>query len=111
MDDISQQRLNAEWAALNAFRDLIRIASKGDHTKATYDNALEMGGSLYPGLLGTDVSVLVRERECDTTKEFRQKAELMSIREKETVEPINLVLGEIKEFESLLDIARHDTKD
>lgn len=111
MDETSRQRLNAEWTALNAFRDLVRIASNGDYTKATYDNALEMGGSLYPELLGADVSVLVRERECDTTKEFRQKAELMSIRQKETVKPLNLVLAEVKEFESLLEVARRNTKD
>jgi hypothetical protein len=106
MSDIDNQRLNAEWVTASAVRDMIRIAAKGDHSMATYDNALDMGGALYPELLGPNVSVLVRERESDITKEFRQRAEWMSIRNKEQVEPINLVIAEIKEHESLLEIAK-----
>ncbi|MGL5470738.1 MAG: hypothetical protein ACRDCT_21565 [Shewanella sp.] len=75
MKDID--RLNAEWISLNAFRGLSKIASNGDMEKSTYDNALELGGSLYPELLGDDVSELKRERVSDTTKEYRQRAAYM----------------------------------
>ena len=104
MEDID--RLNAEWVSLNAFRGLSKIASNGDMEKSTYDNALELGGSVYPELLGDDVSKLKRERVSDTTKEYRQKAEYMSIRDKTSIEALSLVKSDIAEYESLLSIAK-----
>ncbi len=53
--------------------------------KSTYDNALQLGGEVYPDLLGDEVSLLKRERESDTTKEYRQKAELCSIRDEKEI--------------------------
>ncbi|MCM2129780.1 hypothetical protein [Larsenimonas rhizosphaerae] len=98
-------RLNAEWISLNAFRGLAKIASGGDMVKSTYDNALQLGGEIYPELLGDEVSLLKRERESDTTKEYRQKAELCSIRDKKHISPFNLVSLDIVVYEGLLSIA------
>jgi hypothetical protein len=106
-----KSRVDAEWIALNAFRGLSKIASKGDLAKSTYDNALDLGGELYPELLGPETSVLRRERESDTAKEFRQRAELLSIREQKQVEPLPLIRIDIEEIKGLLSIAeqnRHD---
>jgi len=103
MEDID--RLNAEWVSLSAFRGLSKIATQGDMVKSNYDNALQLGGAVYPELLGDEVSVLKRERESDTAKEYRQKARLSSIRDKETVEAIDLLKKDISEFEGLLSIA------
>lgn len=103
MEDID--RLNVEWISLNAFRGLSKIASQGNMEKSTYDNALELGGALYPELLGGEVSVLKRERESDTTKEYRQKAQLSSIRDKKKIEALDLVKLGISEYEGLLSIA------
>ena len=47
---------------------------------ATYDSALELGGELYPALLGPDASILRREHESETGKDYRQKARLKSIK-------------------------------
>ncbi|WP_333795832.1 hypothetical protein [Rheinheimera sp.] len=106
MEDID--RLNAEWISLNAFRGLSKIASNGDMEKSTYDNALELGGALYPELLGDDVSELKRERVSDTTKEYRQRAAYMSIRDNSTVHAIDLVKTAIEEDEGLLKIAEKE---
>ena len=76
----STSRIDAEWIALNAFRGLTKIASKGDMAKSTYDNALDFGGELYPELLGPESSVLRRERESDTAKEYRQKASVFALK-------------------------------
>ena len=80
-----EQRLNAEWLALNAFRGLTKLAAKGDLSKGTYDNALELGGELYPELLGPNTSLLRRERESDTVKEYRQLAHLRSLKQGQPV--------------------------
>ena len=103
MEDID--RLNAEWISLHAFRGLTKIASRGDMVKSTYDNALQFGGKVYPELLGDDVSLLKRERESDTTKEYRQKAELSSIRDGKSIQAYDLVISDIRDLESLISVA------
>ncbi len=107
----SESRIDAEWIALNAFRSLAKIASKGDIAKSTYNNALDLGGELYPELLGPDTSVLRRERESDTAKEFRQRAELLSIRENGQILPLSLIRADIEDINELLDIAKRNKND
>lgn len=102
----TEDRINQEWVVLNAIRGMVKIASKGSMTKSTYDNSLDLGGALYPELLGPETSVLKRERESDTTKEYRQKAELQSIKNSHDVSALELVLADIEEYESLISIAK-----
>lgn len=101
-------RINAEWITLNAVRGMTKLATKGDIGKATYDNALELGGELYPELLGPETSILRRERESDATKEFRQRARLRSIKENTTIDPLSLVREVIAEEKSLLEIEKQN---
>ena len=106
-----EDRINQEWIALNAIRGMVKIASKGSMTKSTYDNSLDLGGVLYPELLGPEKSVLKRERESDTTKEYRQKAELQSIKNSSDVTALELVLADIEEYESLISLAKGNKGD
>lgn len=85
-----EPRLDSEWVALNAFRELLKIATKGDGAKSTYDQALEFGGEFYPELLGRQSSLLRRERESDTTALYRQRAGLISQKIRATVTPLQL---------------------
>jgi hypothetical protein len=103
-------RLDAEWAVVSAVRQLIKIASKGDASKSSYDRALELGGSLYPELLGPETSLLRRERESDTAKEYRQRARLLSIKEHGPVSPLHLIRNDIEEMNTLLAIEKHSEK-
>lgn len=98
-------RLEAEWVGLTAFRGLLKVASRSDMLKSTYDNALDFGAALYPELLGPEHSMLWRERESDTTREYRQRAQLLSVRESRKVDPLALVQSEIHEIKGLLRIA------
>ena len=104
-------RVDAEWVALSAFRGLLKIASKGDPAKSTYDNALDLGGEVYPELLGPEKSVLRRERESDTTREYRQKAQLLSIKNNEQIAPLNLIREDVEEMKELLAIAERTEHD
>ncbi len=106
-----EDRINQEWIALNAIRGMIKIASKGSMTKSTYDNSLDLGGALYPELLGPEKSILKRERESDTTKEYRQKADLQSIKKQIEVSALQLVLADIEEYDSLIAIAQLNKND
>lgn len=99
-------RLDAEWLTLNAVRGLTKLAAKGDMSKTTYDNALELGGELYPELLGSNSSLLRRERESDTVKEYRQLARLRSLQQARPVEPLELVQAEIADRRELLSLAK-----
>ncbi|MGR3772816.1 MULTISPECIES: hypothetical protein [Edwardsiella] len=111
MMNTGDDRINQEWIALNAIRGMVKIASKGSMSKSTYDNALDLGGVLYPELLGPDNSLLRRERESDTTKEYRQKAELRSIKNEFPITALELVLTDIEDYESLISIARKNRGD
>ncbi|MGZ4957226.1 MAG: hypothetical protein ACXWAT_13130 [Methylobacter sp.] len=102
-------RIDSEWVALNAVRELLKMATKGDMRKSTYANAMEFGGDIYPDLMGLDVSVLRREQESDTVKEYRQRARLKSLKTAEKVEPLILISSEISEIEDLLEIAKQES--
>lgn len=104
-------RLDSEWVTLNAIRGLAKIATKGDAAKATYDNALELGGELYPALLGRDASILRRERESDIAKEYRQRATLKSIKNGTPISAAVLVRQDIDDLKDLLEVAKREKRE
>ena len=104
-DNVSE-RLDPEWVTLNAVRDLMRLAVRGDNSKSTYDNALALGAVICPEILGPDVSVLRQDRESDLTKEYRQRATYRTIRDGNEITALSLVKNDIDEFESLLSAAK-----
>lgn len=101
-----ESRIDSEWVALNAFRELLKLSTKGDLAKATYDDALDFGGALYPALLGRESSLLRRVRESDTTKEYRQRSRLRSEKTGAPIAPIELLQPDIQELEDLLAVAK-----
>lgn len=106
-----ESRIDSEWVALNAFRELLKIATKGDAAKSTYNEALEFGGTLYPELLGRESSVLRRVRESDTTTLYRQRATLQSQKTGVAITPLELLLRDIQELEDLLTVAAQQGRD
>ena len=104
----NESRIDSEWVALNAFREMLKISTKGDLSKATYNDALEFGGALYPALLGKEFSLLRRVRESDTTKEYRQRARLKSQQRGEEVTALELLSLEVEELDGLLKIAKQN---
>ena len=107
----NKSRLDSEWVTLNAIRDLAKIATKGDGAKATYDNALELGGELYPALLGRDTSILRRERESDIAKEYRQRSILKSIKDGTPISAVDLVRHDVNDLKELLEIAKQEKRE
>ena len=103
--DNSHARLDPEWLTLNAVRDLIKLALKGDKFSATYSKALDLGAAICPEILGEDVSILHQHREKDLTQEYRQKAKVLSAKEGKTVTALSLVQKDIGEQEELLEFA------
>ncbi|WP_226093270.1 hypothetical protein LF929_007270 [Dickeya oryzae] len=106
-----EDRMNQEWITLNAIRGTVKIASKGDMSKSTYDNAFGLGAVLYPELLGPENSILRRERESDTTREYRQKADLMSLKNGTHITALELVIKDMEEIDSLILIAKKNNDD
>lgn len=104
----TSSRIDAEWVALNAFRGLTKIASRSDMLKSTYEKALDLGGVLYPELLGPDVSLLRKERESDLVKEYRQRATLSSIKQSKAINALDLIRAEIGELKGLISLADLD---
>jgi hypothetical protein len=105
-EDNYYPRLDPEWLTLNAVRDLIRLAVRGDFTKATYSKAMDLGAAICPEILGEDVSILHQERESELTKEYRQRAACRSMKENKKITALSLVNSDIDEYESLLEVAK-----
>ncbi|QDU54271.1 hypothetical protein [Aeoliella mucimassa] len=95
---------------MNAVRELIRLATEGDGRKSTYDQALELGALICPEILGPDVSLIRRNRESDTAREYRQRAEAKTLKEGKQVEALELLDVEIAELESLFNTAKNQQK-
>jgi len=105
--DPERERLDAEWVTLNAVRELMRMATHGDSSQSTYDQALELGARICPQVLGDDVSLLKRDRESPTVREFRQRAEAKSRKTGEPVSAASLLESEVAEYRDLLSTARN----
>jgi len=99
-------RVDAEWIALSAFRELLKISTKGSMSKSTYAEAFEFGAALYPALLGAESSILRQANESITAREYRQRARLKSQAAGTTIHPLGLLDQDISELEQLLDIAK-----
>ncbi len=106
----SENRLNSEWVTVNAVRELLKMATKGDMRMSTYDAAMEFGGEIYPELLGLEVSLLRRRRENETVKEYKQKSRLKTIKSNTQITPLSLIREDINELEDLLQIAKQEKK-
>lgn len=99
-------RVDAEWIALSAFRELLKISTKGSMSKSTYAEAFEFGAALYPALLGAESSILRQANESSTAREYRQRARLKSQAAGIPIHPLGLLDQDISELEQLLDIAK-----
>lgn len=110
MSDQNTLRVDAEWLAVSAFRDLLRLGARGDYKKSTYNNALDFGGDLYPELLGPDTSLLRRQRESDTAGEFRQKAKGLSAKQGVNVSALDLIRAEIEIYKDLVNAEADKSK-
>lgn len=104
----NESRIDSEWLTINAVREILKIATHGDMAKSTYDSAMEFGANIYPEMLGPDVSLLRRERESETAREYRQRATLLSIQESREVSPAELITTEISVIEGLLKVAKSE---
>ena len=106
MLNLNEEKLNSEWVTLNAVKGLIKLATNGDKSKSSYKKALEFGHVICPDILGEE-SILSKSYKSDLTKEYIQRAKYKSIREGKAIKAIFLISKDIKELESLLNIAEN----
>jgi hypothetical protein len=96
------QRFEAEWATLNAIREMLGIALKGS-TQPTYSQSLAFGKAIAPGIYDSEASIIGKGNESQLTREYRQAAEAQSRIDKRTVTPLELVDRDINRYSNLLD--------
>jgi hypothetical protein len=77
-ESVVQNRIDIEFAAISAFRDILKLSNAGDHRSSTYKQAQTFGAQVIPELLGKEKSLLWRANESDVLREFRQAAALDS---------------------------------
>lgn len=95
-------RLDAEWVTVSAMREAASIAQKGKRA-TTYNEAFWLSQELYPSLFNPEDSLLLRQSESDTTREFRQMAEAQSRSKGIDVDPLQLVIDEIEKYGELVN--------
>src|SRR5579862_3330753 len=99
IDDLD--RLNVEWLAVSALRDLLGIAVKGDRA-VTYAQVIELASQLSPTLFGAS-SILASRYVDIKVREYTEKAEALSQRDAKNISPLELIDLDIKEYESLIE--------
>lgn len=109
MDEANRARLNAEWLATNAFREVMHLATEGDSRKSTYDQALAFGATMVPSLLGQD-SLIKRAHESEIAREYRQLAEATSAKEGKEVSALSLLQEQIDKYDSAIKTGRNQQK-
>lgn len=100
--DVSLSRLNTEWSVLIALREVVGIALKGE-VQPTYSQVLALAQKLFPQLFNPKESLLIRQRESDITREYRQQAEAEAELQKKPITPLELVEADIQKFENLVN--------
>lgn len=97
-----ESRLEAEWTALSALREMLSIAQKGAFTP-TYEQSLAFGRELSPPLFGQNSSLITKGQESPDVREYRQRAEAESQIKREDVSPVEIIDRDIEEFTKLAD--------
>jgi hypothetical protein len=98
---VYQQRLDAEWLALNAVREMLGIANRGG-ADSTYLDALAIGRKAAPQLFDPQYSLIAAGQEPPLVREYRERAKAKSIVDGQEVSPLELLDGDLSSDELLL---------
>jgi len=99
------KQLNIEFLGISALREVVQIATHGD-MRATYKEVIKLGKELYPELYNSDKSILVKENESDTVREYRQRASAESTLKDTIILPTDLIEEEIDKLHSYIRISQ-----
>jgi hypothetical protein len=99
---LDDPRLDAEWTALSAFREMLGIALKGKESP-TYAQSFHLAQSIIPEIFGSG-SLLAHAAEPEDVRMYRQKAEAQSLLTGVPVTALEIVNKEIVEYETLLAV-------
>lgn len=100
-DSSYRQRLDTEWTLLNAIREMLGVALKGEITP-TYAQSIAIGKSIAPQIFDTEASLLGKSKEPALAREYRQRAEASSQLEGESINPLQLIDEDIEYYGRLL---------
>lgn len=110
-EDESCDRLALEWLVVNAFREMLNLASFGNANQATYKRAIELGGQVLPDLLG-ESSLIRAGQSSSIAREYQQRAKLESRKRASEVTAIELLNEKIaSERELLAELQKGDAAD
>lgn len=99
MDD----RLNAEWLAVSAIRDLAALATHHDPGNISYNDAIALAAKILPPLLGED-SLLGKGKAPYLAQEYEERARVINLKGEGTTSAIELVDEEIQKDRGLLQL-------
>lgn len=106
IEDFDRVRLDAEWTALNALRELLQLATKGRES-VSYENGIALGKELLPKLFEHQKSLIAKGLEPPAVREYRQMADVQGRLLDKVVDPIEFIDRDIRECEALLIAEGH----
>ncbi|HEY6329568.1 MAG TPA: hypothetical protein VI756_09525 [Blastocatellia bacterium] len=95
-------RLDAEWAALSAIREMLGIALKGE-VSPTYDQSLRVAKVIAPAVFDSPGTLLGSEKVDERVEVFRQRARAMSSLEGRHVTPVEVVDEDITAYKKMTE--------
>ncbi len=98
-----ERRLEAEWTAVSALREVAGIALKG-RVQPTYLQTLALAQHLMPWLFDPEQSLLFRQQESPTTRQYREMADAQSELDGKRVTALELVERDIRRYELLAEV-------
>jgi len=98
------KRLDVEWLATVALREVVGIAQK---TTPTYGETLNIATTLAPKLFSEE-SLLLAANEGILTKQYRQKAIALTAQRKKEVTALDAISEDIDEYNELLKQTNKD---
>src|SRR4051794_39658449 len=104
LDEDQRARLDAEWAFLNATREMMNIARrKPDGT--TYNQATHLGEAIAPGVMDPNKRLILGLKDSNEARYYRQKALAESELQGRYVSPLEVIEKDIKELTSQASVA------
>lgn len=95
------ERLGLEWTLLNAIREMLGIALKGDKSP-TYEQSLALAREIAPDIFRSKESLIGNVREPDLVQEYRQKTQALSQIERRNVTATEIIDTDIGQLRNLL---------
>lgn len=104
----SKQRLDAEFAAFNAVKTIIELATEKD-VEASNNAIMRIASKVSTEIFNKESQLYQRHFESELVREYRQRAALETIESQKEVKASDLAKADVDKYLKLLEVASDET--